>query len=83
MTLKEQKTFCFQVKVNRDKCKSCQLCIFYCPVGYLVLSSRLNKKGVKFAETKKDNECIGCGFCYLICPDACIEIYEKEQNKEK
>lgn len=67
----------YQVKINKDKCKSCQYCIFYCPAKHLELSSELNKRGVKFAKVKEGTNCIGCGFCFMMCPDGCIEIYEE------
>ena len=71
------------IKIKRDKCKGCQLCIFYCPVGHLSISSRLNKRGVKFAEAKGENRCMACGFCFLICPDSCIEVYESKVKSKK
>jgi len=63
-----------KIKIEKDKCKGCELCIFYCPLGSLELSSNLNKRGVKSANFKKGAKCSGCGFCFLICPDRCIEI---------
>ncbi len=67
----------FEVRIKEDRCKGCQMCLFYCPGKCLELSSKLNKKGVKFAQYKEKNNCIGCGFCYFICPEGCIEIYQK------
>ena len=72
----------YKLKIAKDKCKGCQLCILYCPTKHLEFSDQLNKRGVKFAKTN-NNKCIGCGFCFLICPDACIEIYEESSNKIK
>lgn len=68
----------FQVKIKKDKCKGCGLCIAYCPIKHLVFSQDLNKKGRKYAEVNKENKCIGCGACFLVCPDAAIKIYEKK-----
>ena len=67
----------YEIAIDKDKCKSCQLCIFYCPTKHLELFSKLNKKGLKPAVTKKGTKCIGCGFCFLVCPETCIEVYEK------
>jgi 2-oxoglutarate ferredoxin oxidoreductase subunit delta len=67
----------YEVKISKDKCKGCQFCVFYCPVKHLEMSKELNKRGVKFAKTKKETKCIGCGFCFLMCPDSCIEVYEE------
>jgi 2-oxoglutarate ferredoxin oxidoreductase subunit delta len=63
-----------RVKIDKDKCKGCGLCIVYCPLKSLQFSSSLNKRGVKFAEFKKDAKCSGCKFCSLICPDNCLEV---------
>jgi len=67
----------FEVKIKKDKCKGCFLCVFYCPAKHLEKSNDLNKRGVNYAKVKKENKCIGCGFCFLMCPDACIEVIEK------
>lgn len=71
-----------EVIINKDKCKGCQLCIFYCPSKHLELSLELNKRGVRFVKANKGSECAGCGFCFLICPDTCIEIYEEIYYKK-
>ena len=78
--LKEKMAFSYKVNIDKDKCKGCQLCVFYCPVKHLSLSSQLNKRGVRFVEINKDNKCIGCGFCFFICPDICIEVMCNQEN---
>ncbi len=72
----------FHLKIKKDKCKGCGLCIHHCPVKHLKLSDELNKKGVKFAVTNKDTPCIGCGFCFSICPECCIEIYQAKESQK-
>jgi 2-oxoglutarate ferredoxin oxidoreductase subunit delta len=72
-----------EVRIQKDKCKSCGLCILYCPSKCLEFSLDLNKRGLKYAKKKKDKDCIGCGACFLICPDFCIEIYEKKLQSHK
>ena len=67
----------YKVKIKKDKCKGCKLCVFYCPVKHLKLSSGLNKRGVRFALSDDNSKCIGCGFCFYICPDSCIEINQE------
>ena len=73
----------WMVKINKDKCKGCALCIIYCPFGCLELSSDLNKKGARYARIKKGIQCKGCGRCYLICPDVCVEIYKEISDCDK
>jgi len=48
-----------------------------CPKNKLKLSKEINSSGFNPVEPKEDVECIGCGFCFLVCPDWCIEIYEE------
>ena len=67
-----------EVRIKKDKCKNCGLCIVYCPSKCLELSPELNRRGVKFAKVKQGAKCTGCGFCFLICPDNCIEVYAEE-----
>ena len=67
------------IKIKRDECKSCGLCIAQCPKNLIGISERINSKGVlpiKFKDPKK--KCTGCGFCFLTCPDAAIEVYRRE-----
>lgn len=70
----------FEVQIKKDKCKGCELCIAFCPLKSLEISSSLNKRGVKFVNFKRGAKCGGCGFCFLICPDSCVEIYKDEKQ---
>ena len=79
---KKNVSSCYEVIIQKDKCKGCQLCIEYCPTRYLELSSSLNKRGVTFAKVAKNSNCIGCGFCFIICPETCIEVYEKNSQEK-
>lgn len=63
-----------EVKIKKDICKGCQLCVFNCPAKHLELASSINKKGVPFAQVKSQTKCTGCGCCFYICPEQCIEI---------
>ena len=45
-----------RIKVNKDKCKGCMLCVAVCPHGLIVKSKELNKRGIYSVEFKaKDN----------------------------
>ena len=63
-----------KIIIEREMCKGCQLCIFFCPKGVLDSSKDLNKKGFHFVRYKGSG-CIGCMNCAIICPDTCIEVY--------
>ena len=68
----------FRIKINRDFCKSCGLCIEYCARKLLVIDPVLNRRGVTPVKFDKADEkdCSGCGNCAAMCPDAAIEIEE-------
>lgn len=67
------------VKVNKERCKGCKLCIEVCPSGIFKLSNKFNKMGYHFIETINGKSCIGCKRCVIICPDVSIEIYKEEK----
>ena len=65
-----------KIKINKEKCKGCGLCVIYCPNKLVRISEELNKKGlytVKFEDHGK--KCTGCSVCALMCPDFAIEVY--------
>lgn len=64
------------IKVDKDMCKGCKLCIVTCPKKILELSEDLNANGDKYCVQVDPSECIGCAFCAMICPDAAIEVYK-------
>jgi len=68
----------FAVMIERDLCKSCGLCVEFCPRGLITLDNELNKRGVPPAALTGDAErCTGCGNCAAMCAEAAIEIAER------
>ena len=70
------------IEFKDDWCKGCNLCIDRCPLNALEESDRLNKKGVRPPQLKKDNKCNYCRLCELICPDLAITVIPEEIKKE-
>ena len=56
------------VKIDRDECKGCGLCLDSCPPKCLELETELNQFGVRAARYK-GSACTGCGICYFCCPE--------------
>ncbi|MDD5020083.1 MAG: 4Fe-4S dicluster domain-containing protein [Candidatus Omnitrophica bacterium] len=63
-----------EVRINRQRCKSCRLCIVWCPKKNLKIDETLNDAGVFPAVVIDAASCTGCGMCFAMCPDSCIEI---------
>lgn len=68
--------------LKKDFCKSCQLCINFCPQGILELDQKLNKLGFQPVRVKDESKCKACMRCVLICPEACIEIYQEVESRD-
>ena len=68
----------YRLRIRRDLCKSCRLCVDFCPKNVLAMTAdRLNAGGVLYVECLRPDDCIGCQFCTAICPDAVIELFEE------
>lgn len=73
----------FSVKIIRERCKGCHLCIHFCKYHVLRASDTVNEHGYYSAEAADPDQCRGCGFCYQICPDMAIEIHRKDKEGDK
>jgi 2-oxoglutarate ferredoxin oxidoreductase subunit delta len=66
------------VRIDKERCKGCGLCIEFCPRDSISLSEELNLKGyfvALFTASADDGAgCNGCGVCALMCPDVAIEV---------
>ena len=66
-----------KVKIKKEKCKGCGLCVIYCPAKKLQLSEDINSRGSHFAVfSDNGSKCNACSRCYIICPDVAIEVYK-------
>ncbi|MBI3405993.1 MAG: ferredoxin family protein [Acidobacteria bacterium] len=63
------------VKINREECKGCGLCISACPPHCLGLETDLSAYGVHPAHYS-GRDCTGCGICFYVCPEpGAITVY--------
>lgn len=75
-TEKKQKKM-FSQRIFSDWCKSCGLCVAFCPQKVI----GLDESGAPVIE--KPDDCIGCRFCELHCPDFAITIKERGNNTRR
>ena len=67
------------VKIFKEYCKSCGLCINICPAKILKISREINLSGYNPVEVTAAEDCRECGFCYLVCPDAALLVEVSRQ----
>ena len=65
-----------KIKIEKDRCKGCYLCVVNCPNGLIKISDKMNVKGVKPAYFSGSTKCTGCAMCAVICPDCGIKIFK-------
>lgn len=62
------------IKIDREACKGCSLCVKSCPKNVIAISDKSNSAGYFPATPVNMAACIGCTFCAVMCPDVCIEV---------
>ncbi|MBS3982597.1 MAG: ferredoxin family protein [Dethiobacter sp.] len=71
---------CFNI--SPDLCKGCGLCKEKCPTDVLDWGKELGVYGTPIIVPARLEQCIVCGICELVCPDAAILIEKKEKVKK-
>ena len=63
-----------KIKINKDRCKGCYLCVVNCPNNLIKVSPELSAKGIK--SVYFSGGCTGCSMCAVICPDYAITVFK-------
>jgi 2-oxoglutarate ferredoxin oxidoreductase subunit delta len=58
-----------KLTIIRQFCKSCEICVSFCPKDVLCLETRTLK-----VTACNPDQCIGCKFCEWYCPDLAIFV---------
>ena len=53
----------FQVVIDRERCKGCELCRSFCPKQIIGMDTQVNAKGYCPARMTDQSQCIGCQSC--------------------
>jgi 2-oxoglutarate ferredoxin oxidoreductase subunit delta len=64
-----------RIEINRELCKGCEICVFFCPKKVITLSDELNAAGYQASAFNDSGECTGCANCAVVCPEVAIEVY--------
>ena len=74
-----------KIRIIEARCKGCKFCIEFCPRKVLEQSLTYNEKGYHPPVVARQEDCIACGFCELVCPDFAIfvERFEVEGKPSK
>lgn len=64
-----------EIKIDRERCKGCLLCVHFCPKGCITVDENYNSRGYRPGCFSKADECTGCAICARVCPDVAIEVW--------
>lgn len=67
-----------KIHIDKERCKSCEICLAVCPQNLLLLSDELNKKGFHPVMISDQDKCNSCGLCAMVCPDLVITVYKED-----
>ena len=63
------------IKIDKNYCKGCELCVMVCPMKILGMSKEINLKGYFIAQLEEPTKCIGCQICAISCPEVAIDVH--------
>ncbi len=67
----------FDVAFYHDWCKACGICMAFCPKS-IILADKNGKP-----EVREPDQCIGCRFCEMHCPDFAITVSDRRPKRRK
>ncbi len=68
------------IHILENQCKGCGFCVEYCPKDVLKLSDGYNPKGYHPPVVVKEDECVHCQLCEIICPEFAIFVTLKNNR---
>ena len=62
----------WRIIINSEWCKSCGICMTFCPSGTLATGAEGKALAVN------EDACTGCGLCERLCPDLAIVVTKQK-----
>lgn len=62
------------VHIDKELCKSCGICVSLCPKNVFEITNHVNKKGYNYVAAVRQEDCIACKRCEMMCPDFVIFV---------
>ena len=67
--------------IDKEKCTGCGLCAIDCPTKALIINQNSEKDIYQLLF--RQEACNACGVCQKSCPENCLQLVEKEPEKDK
>jgi ferredoxin len=67
--------------IDKEKCTGCSLCTIDCPTKALIINQNSEKDTYQLLF--RQGSCNACGVCQKSCPENCLQLVEKEPEKDK
>jgi ferredoxin len=67
--------------IDKEKCTGCSLCTIDCPTKALIINQNSEKDTYQLLF--QQGSCNACGVCQKSCPENCLQLVEKEPEKDK
>jgi 2-oxoglutarate ferredoxin oxidoreductase subunit delta len=64
-----------EIKIDRERCKGCELCVHFCPKACIAIDESYNSRGYRPGSFVRPEDCTGCAICARVCPDIAIEVW--------
>ncbi|MHA2059689.1 MAG: 4Fe-4S dicluster domain-containing protein [Candidatus Ranarchaeia archaeon] len=73
---KKKETKKWAIVIEPDYCKSCGICIEFCPTHVLEFSDERNSMGGFYPVVVDPQKCTKCRMCEMRCPDFAIYLMD-------
>lgn len=69
-----------RIEILKERCKGCGICIAVCQTEVLRLSGDTNEQGYAYPVVEKNESCLICVLCEMVCPDFAIWVRQEEEE---